>query len=263
MNYKNIHDSIINNAKVENRSKSTGVYERHHIIMTSIGGPDTDENTVLLTPREHYMVHLLLWKLNPGNKQFRDPIFTFINKGAKNSRVYRTVRIEHIEHMKKYNPSLYLSEEAKESKRMKLREYAKNRPVEHNAAISKANMNNQSRLGAILSDESKNKIAESLKEHFKQNLVSEETREKLRIASTGKKHTDEALNKMKDAAMKRPRWPHPITGELYDAGNLTQKLKKIGWTNEQIIEYKNGVAPTKFAGFAPCHAGNHGKLGGL
>lgn len=244
MNYKNIHNSIIDKAKKADRTKSTGVYERHHIIMTSVGGPDTDENTVLLTPREHYIVHLLLWKLNPDNKQFRDPIFTFKNKGAKNSRVYELARLEHINYMKEHNPSLYLSEEAKESKRKKLQEYAKNRPTNHNKKISASLKGTQPRLGAILSNDSKDKISESLKEYYKNNQVSDETRERLRIAHTGKKHDEESIKKMKKAAMQRPRWPHPETGKLYDAGNLTQTLKREGWTIERIKEYRNKVGST-------------------
>jgi hypothetical protein len=212
--------------------------------MTSIGGPDTNENTVLLTPREHYIVHSLLWKLNPGDKRFRDPIFMFKHKGAKSSRVYESARIEHAEYMKKHNPSLYLSEEAKETKRKKLREYSKNRSDEHAANLKASLKGKQSRLGAVLSDETKSKIAESLKQHRKENPVSEETREKLRISSTGKKHCEESIKKMKSAAKQRPRWPHPETGALLDAGNLTQVLRRKGWTDEQIKEYKNTVEPT-------------------
>jgi hypothetical protein len=212
--------------------------------MTAVGGPDTDENTVLLTPREHYIVHSLLWKLNPGNKQFRDPIFTFKNKGANNSRVYEAARIEHVKYMKEHNPSLYLSEESKASKSRKLKLYAKNRPIEHNAKISQASKGKQPRLGAVLTTNSKAKISESLKEYYAINDVSQETREKIRLSSTGRKHNAASVKKMKNAALARPRWPHPDTNKMYDAGNLTQVLKREGWTNERIKEYKNTVEPT-------------------
>lgn len=244
MNYQRIHDSIIAKAKSENRSKSTGVYERHHIIPTAVGGPDTDENTVLLTLREHYIVHLLLWKLNPGIKKFRDPIFTFRNKGAKDSRVYEAVRQEHIIEMKENNPSLHLSDAAKKSKKEKLSNYASNRTPEHQAKLNASMKGLKRREGAILSEDTKDQISKSLKKYYKENEVSEETREKLRASNLGKKHTDESIKRMKQSALQRPRWPHPKTAKLYDGGNLTQVLRREGWDDEKILEYKNTVEPT-------------------
>lgn len=41
----------------------TDYYESHHIIPTSLGGIDAPENTVLLTYREHIIVHYLLTKM--------------------------------------------------------------------------------------------------------------------------------------------------------------------------------------------------------
>lgn len=67
MNYKKIYDSLILKAQFENRSKSnTLYYERHHIIPTALGGPDTIENKVLLTAREHFIAHWLLYKICKG-----------------------------------------------------------------------------------------------------------------------------------------------------------------------------------------------------
>ena len=63
MNYKRIHDIIIKNA--QNRLYVDGYTEIHHIIPTSEGGADTDDNKVILTAREHFMVHWLLYKDTP------------------------------------------------------------------------------------------------------------------------------------------------------------------------------------------------------
>lgn len=41
MNYKRIYDSIIENAKLQNRKKKQGIYyEEHHIIPKCLGGKD-------------------------------------------------------------------------------------------------------------------------------------------------------------------------------------------------------------------------------
>lgn len=64
MNYKKIYDSLINKGK--NRILE-GYYERHHIVPRCIGGNDSEENIVNLTPEEHYLAHQLLVKIYPKN----------------------------------------------------------------------------------------------------------------------------------------------------------------------------------------------------
>lgn len=63
MNYQRIHDSIIERAR--NRIIS-GYSERHHIVPRCLGGSDDQSNIVSLTAEEHYVVHQLLVKINPG-----------------------------------------------------------------------------------------------------------------------------------------------------------------------------------------------------
>jgi len=45
------------------RIESGGYFEKHHIIPTSIGGKNTRENKVFLSPKEHYIFHHLLTKM--------------------------------------------------------------------------------------------------------------------------------------------------------------------------------------------------------
>lgn len=48
----------------KNRERIDGqYYERHHIVMKSMGGEDSEENIVYLTAREHFIAHWLL-KIN-------------------------------------------------------------------------------------------------------------------------------------------------------------------------------------------------------
>lgn len=61
MNYKKVYDNIIERAK--NRKINDGEYvEKHHIIPVSLNGTNDKDNLVILYPREHYIVHLLLYK---------------------------------------------------------------------------------------------------------------------------------------------------------------------------------------------------------
>lgn len=63
MNYSLHYMSLIKRAK--NRTL-TCYKETHHIIPRCLGGTDDSENLVDLTPREHYIAHILLAKIHGG-----------------------------------------------------------------------------------------------------------------------------------------------------------------------------------------------------
>jgi len=62
VNYRAIHDRLILSAR--GRAKPLGYTERHHVLPRSMGGGDESENIVVLTAREHYIVHWLLFKIH-------------------------------------------------------------------------------------------------------------------------------------------------------------------------------------------------------
>lgn len=67
------------------RTRSTqGYVERHHIIPRSLGGPDTRDNLVDLTAREHYICHLLLTHMTQGR--------------SRNSMLYAVKNMRHFKH---------------------------------------------------------------------------------------------------------------------------------------------------------------------
>lgn len=66
MNYQKLHDQIISRAL--SREKPDCYCERHHVIPKSMGGSDCPENIVVLTAREHFLIHWLLMKIH-RNKQ--------------------------------------------------------------------------------------------------------------------------------------------------------------------------------------------------
>ena len=59
--YTNWYFSIINSA--QNRSENTGYTEKHHIIPKSLGGSNDLDNIVILSAKEHFIVHHLLTKM--------------------------------------------------------------------------------------------------------------------------------------------------------------------------------------------------------
>lgn len=79
-------------------------YENHHILPKSMGGDDSEENLIMLTAREHFIAHWLLWRIH-RNRQTAFSFFcmqNFKNKktqGAKrytSSRAYQEAREAYI-----------------------------------------------------------------------------------------------------------------------------------------------------------------------
>lgn len=74
MDYKKIYDDFIQDRLKKNperllQKKNGNYFEGHHIIPKSKGGrgnssrPKNNENIVLLTAREHFLAHLILWRI--------------------------------------------------------------------------------------------------------------------------------------------------------------------------------------------------------
>ena len=65
MNYQSVYSEIIERAKSRGLNKKLlkGYFEKHHIIPRSLNGTDDKSNLVLLTAREHFICHHLLWKI--------------------------------------------------------------------------------------------------------------------------------------------------------------------------------------------------------
>lgn len=67
--YKNLTES--RKSRGLNKKVLEGYYEKHHITPKCLGGKDEAENLVLLTYREHVIVHKLLVKIYPHNKKLK------------------------------------------------------------------------------------------------------------------------------------------------------------------------------------------------
>ena len=74
---------IINFAKC--RKQIPEIIERHHIIPKSLGGDNSRENLVLLSPREHFICHLLLPKFTTGESRSKMCYATWALSNKKKS----------------------------------------------------------------------------------------------------------------------------------------------------------------------------------
>lgn len=91
MDYLKIYNKIIERGKQripDNNIK----YENHHIVMRSMGGKDEKENLVLLTLREHFISHRLLWLIH-RNKQTAWAFRLMCYKNKKwSSKIYEELK---------------------------------------------------------------------------------------------------------------------------------------------------------------------------
>lgn len=88
MNYTKIYDSLIERSLKRGLNKKKLDYyytESHHIVPKSMGGDDSRENKVLLTAREHYFAHELLFKIH-RNSEMAYALIKF-SKGTKEQRI--------------------------------------------------------------------------------------------------------------------------------------------------------------------------------
>ena len=98
MNYLKIYNDLIAHRK---QNPAKGYTENHHIVMRSMGGSDTDDNLVRLTGREHWIAHLLLYKIHRNSKSIYACNMMAMRceeRGIayiKNSRAYEFVRKQH------------------------------------------------------------------------------------------------------------------------------------------------------------------------
>lgn len=61
MNYKKLYENLIKSA--QNNPKEDSYKELHHIVPECVGGTNDLNNKVLLTARQHYLAHWLLYKI--------------------------------------------------------------------------------------------------------------------------------------------------------------------------------------------------------
>jgi len=178
MNYKRIYDQIIFNA--QNRVLESYT-ETHHIIPKCMGGSNDKENLADLTAKEHFICHRLLTKIYPNNKKLIYAYWGMCNQRSNNHQ--------------RYIPSSRAYSEAREL-------YSK--------VIS------ATRTGSKMSDETKQKISNSLKGILTPDYV----KKKISIAKKGKvSHRkgktlpDEVKQKIKLAKIKY--WANKKNSELH------------------------------------------------
>jgi hypothetical protein len=121
MDYKKIYDSLMtsrmsmrNGRKLERKNGS--YFERHHIIPISLGGNKSyaigSDNIVLLTAREHYIAHRMLWLIYKTREMgfaFHKMVFSEspLQKRRFDSKAYEAAKIALSECQRGENNPMY------------------------------------------------------------------------------------------------------------------------------------------------------------
>jgi len=210
--YTKWYSAITANAKQRQLDSYT---ERHHILPESLGGPDTADNLVDLTAREHFVCHWLLTKIYPTGEEHWKMLNALRMMRAENPNQKR--------YQTKITGRVYakLKEEYSKLQSIKVSGkgngfYGKHHTEEAKRRIKEANTGNQ------ITDEQRAKLIASklgkkrapFSEEWRANLsaaqsgennprygveVSEETRKKIGDKIRGRKHTEEEKKRRADA----------------------------------------------------------------
>jgi len=232
MQKQNIHkiryDNFIASRKLRKISKDTYT-ENHHIIPKSIDGSDEPSNMILLTGREHYISHLILWKAY--GKEMTYAFWMMSNNKNKykslTSKQYEELKKQHSKNISKamtgvggINYGRKCSDETKK----KLREFNQGKKLseETKRKISFANKGKTFSLASrekvsiankgkrkdktyeeIFGKEKAEKIKQTQSKSHIGKIVTQVTKDKLRITSTGKFYSKETREKMSNSAKLR------------------------------------------------------------
>lgn len=132
-------------------TKKENNLHKHHIYPKSLGGSDNIENLILLTPREHFIAHMILYKC--GYKEMISTFWYMTNSKRHyisnlSSRQYEVLSIETKRIIIENNTGLKATEETK----LKLSESHKGKRHVSNAETGHSTMCNEDELEEYLSN---------------------------------------------------------------------------------------------------------------
>lgn len=187
--YTRTYFTIINKSLSENRKRTDSrIYEEHHIVPKSCGGPNEDANLVLLTPKEHYVCHRLLPKMVTSKTHYEKMIYALWSLVNGNGR------------SKRYSPSGKIYQQIKEEQRTVRSERMKG---ERNHFYGKTHSDELKAKMSIDNPAKREDVKVKLRgprpgfmPHNHYTGWSDATKEKLRQANIGKKLSDETRQKM-------------------------------------------------------------------
>ncbi len=224
--YTKWYFNIVNAARSRNVLENE-YYEKHHIIPKSLGGNNYNTNIVLVTAREHFILHLLLPKMTSGNSK-RKMCFALnaLLRGNK-KRVENSKITSHIYHYAKRlfadtMRNLWLQEDYRKNQIDKKKKYWNNLDNRNQASLNSRKSWNQDRkqkqssiMKDYWTDSNKENQSRKQKEIHKNNpiLCSKKSNPGKLNGMYGKHHTKETSIKL--GLLAKERFTNKSYDELY------------------------------------------------
>jgi hypothetical protein len=226
--YNYWYNSITENAKLRTVD---GYTESHHIIPLSLGGPDTSENLVKLTAREHFICHWLLTKIySTGDEHWKmlNALRIMRAESPKHKRYKTSITARVYENLKEEYANIQSEKYRGENNPM----YGKKMPRESVERTRQANLGRiqpidekERQLKAQIGRKRKPFNAEWLEKLAESNrgkrngmygkIHLEDSKEKMRQKATGRTQSAETIAKKAEAirGSKRERLDCPHCGK--------------------------------------------------
>ena len=222
-------------------------YEKHHIVPKSLGGLNNKENLVCLTPREHFICHLLLTKITEGTDNskmwFAFKAMSRANDKQDryiNSRLYQLIKgnLTHTEETKKKlsksHTGLKQTPETIEKRVSQIRGKSsplKGRKIHTVESKFKISHAVSKRIDNLSEEEKKKRLLDTI--HNPKNYTKERS-QKISNSRTGYKDTDEACKNKSIAALKRDN-SHLLVNAAKNKGRIWKKIgDKRVWLDKEI-----------------------------
>lgn len=214
---------------------------KHHIVPRCLNGSNDSENIIVLTVREHYIAHLILWKAYGSKMSRAFWLISNMNLKLISSRQYELLkkdiflseetRQKMSKSKKGKNAHARMTEEQKKIKSEKMSQSMKKFHETHDHP--RGNLGNkyseetkkrmsENNKGLIKSEETKRKLSEA----HKGKKLSEAHKILLSIRATNKFVSDKTKKKMREAAKNRPPISEDTRKKLSIAAKLREETKK-------------------------------------
>lgn len=222
MNYIKLHDKLIEQAKIEERVKHQGIYyEKHHIIPQCLNGTNNEENLVLLTAREHFIVHWLLTKIYKDDFRL---MYAFNQCGQRNKGIYRPTSRLYKYAREKYIHALKHNDvwKKKMGKSMEKLVWIKNIETKDCLRIHPNSFDDFQKMGYAIG-----RIIENRKPHTK------ETKQKIAAAHKGQ-HLSKKHKEVLRVANSNKMWINDGKKNIHTKIDHAESLLKNGWIKGRL-----------------------------
>jgi hypothetical protein len=111
MNYQKIYNQLITRAQGR---KIEGYVEKHHILPRCMGGSNDPSNIAILTAREHFVAHMLLWRIHrTGSLSAAAWILSHVGKEKISSKTFSILREDYARNVSRVHTGKLVSVETR------------------------------------------------------------------------------------------------------------------------------------------------------